>query len=260
MDALKAVLTDVGIDCSSLSVLSAKTDRPIYRLSAAGGDNALATSRKLRSVSPTTGYWPVIVGAPERRRYHGFTDLPTDEQVRQTLASAESIAVPEWFTKRRQERLEEFLEYNEGEDPARFFAQMGEWPPDVRRSKSLYTPFDRIRSRAYSEVIFALIPTVTAWQAPAYLGFGGWNECPEPAIHCAAFRYWQERRGARIVVITNDVVEAEVEHPPTSRDDAIALAHEQYEYCDDIVSQGTQTISVLAASLLNAPFWFFWWD
>ena len=49
-------------------------------------------------------------------------------------------------------------------------------------------------------------------------------------------------------------------HPPTTRSAAYQLAWEQYIYCSDIVIQGTQTLSNLAASLLNAPIWFFWWD
>ena len=38
------------------------------------------------------------------------------------------------------------------------------------------------------------------------------------------------------------------------------LAWEQYLYCQDIVVQGCETIANLAATLLNSPFWYFWWD
>ena len=40
----------------------------------------------------------------------------------------------------------------------------------------------------------------------------------------------------------------------------MALAWEQFLFCEDIVSQGVETISNLGATLLNSPYWFFWWD
>jgi hypothetical protein len=74
------------------------------------------------------------------------------------------------------------------------------------------------------------------------------------------FRYWNDRYGGEIIALTHDVAEATVGRPPTTRSEALALAQEQYEFCEDIVSQGTETIGQLAASLLNGRFWFFWWD
>ena len=47
---------------------------------------------------------------------------------------------------------------------------------------------------------------------------------------------------------------------PATRDEAIALAHMQYAYCNDIVDQGTESISRLAAELMAHDWWFFWWD
>jgi hypothetical protein len=38
------------------------------------------------------------------------------------------------------------------------------------------------------------------------------------------------------------------------------LAQEQYAYCEDIVEQGTGSLANLAATLLDAPTWHFWWD
>jgi hypothetical protein len=61
-------------------------------------------------------------------------------------------------------------------------------------------------------------------------------------------------------VIAGDVVEMAVARPPRTRDEAIALAKEQYAYSPDIVDQGTETIDVLAAEIIGQPRWFFWWD
>jgi hypothetical protein len=60
--------------------------------------------------------------------------------------------------------------------------------------------------------------------------------------------------------MSSDVLEFRVARSPTTREAAVELADEQYSYCPDIVTQGCETISNLAASLVNARVWFFWWD
>jgi hypothetical protein len=73
-------------------------------------------------------------------------------------------------------------------------------------------------------------------------------------------KYWQERYGAEVVGVTHDVVEMLISRPPRTRAQALELAREQCLYCSDIVLQGTNTLDVLAASLLDGTTWFFWWD
>ena len=48
--------------------------------------------------------------------------------------------------------------------------------------------------------------------------------------------------------------------PPADRKAALALAGEQQAYCLDIVEQGVGSTAALAATLLEAPVWYFWWD
>ena len=73
-------------------------------------------------------------------------------------------------------------------------------------------------------------------------------------------RYWSELWGAEPVGIAADTVEMLVARPPTSRDDALALANEQFAYCEGIVTQGVGTVEALAATLVDGRTWFFWWD
>jgi hypothetical protein len=73
-------------------------------------------------------------------------------------------------------------------------------------------------------------------------------------------RHWHQQYGAEVVGITHDVVEMYVPRPPTKREAAHALAREQYGYCADIVDQGVGSVGALAAGLLYAPSWYFWWD
>lgn len=260
MSPLEEHLANAGINDLSPSLLSDSTSRPIYRVNIPGGDAAFAMWARMRSALSPAVYSAVLLGTTNELANRDFSDLPSDERVRKTVALADSLHFPEWFGTRHQERLDEFLEYNEGEDPSGFFAEAGTWRKDVRPSQRLSTPFDIVSKKPVPELSVALVPTTVTWEIPAYLDFGAWNECPEPAVHCAAFRYWNIQHGAEIVAITGDVVEAVVRRPPPTREDAMRLAEQQYEYCEDIVSQGTDAISRLAASLLNGEFWFFWWD
>ena len=76
----------------------------------------------------------------------------------------------------------------------------------------------------------------------------------------AAQRYWGEAYGAVIVAATADVIEMKAGRPPGTREGAVKLAREQFAYCTDIVTQGTETIENLAAGLLGGTAWYFWWD
>ena len=40
----------------------------------------------------------------------------------------------------------------------------------------------------------------------------------------------------------------------------LLIAREQYVYCSDIVEQGAQTLSALAAVLMESDWLYFWWD
>jgi hypothetical protein len=51
-----------------------------------------------------------------------------------------------------------------------------------------------------------------------------------------------------------------VNRRPETRGAALDLAREQYLYCSDIVDQGVQTFSALAAVLMQSDWWYFWWD
>lgn len=260
MEAIERQLSDAGVDCSSLGIFSKQCGKPVYQLLVPGGDAALAALRKMRAIAAVTGYSPVIAGSPQDLRLRDPDPLPTAKQINDTIAAALRISLPEWFAQRHEERLADFREFNPGEEPSRFFAPQGKWPDNVEPSASLNIAFDIIKRTPLDELVCLLIPTAQPWQTPAFLGFGGWNECPDDSIQCAVFKYWHERWGADIVAITNDVVETVVARPPSTRQQAMLLAKEQYEFCTDIVEQGTQTLSNLAAALLNAPIWFFWWD
>lgn len=139
-----------------------------------------------------------------------------------------------------------------------FLAEEGEEGQASPASLSVHR--DIVTGKIKPEVFLGFASIEQPWHLPAVLKIGNWNECPSPEEHCTFFRHWQESYGAEIVGVTSDTVECFAMRPPISREEAMGLAWNQYFYCADIVDQGVRTISNLAATLQNAPYWFFWWD
>jgi hypothetical protein len=136
---------------------------------------------------------------------------------------------------------------------------VGEWPDATPAAPGLTMASD-LHGKPLDKVHILLIPTTEGAGVPAYLRWGGWNACPAPEYHVAALRSWRERYGAELVAIGGDVIELRVARRPADRAEALALAREMYLYDEDIVSQGTETFAVLAATLMASDWWFFWWD
>lgn len=213
---------------------------------------ALATWRRLRVQVEQTGFWPLLTEPNEERIEWITLEQEESRSAESVIAASMAIDPPIWLV-RQQEENHTWLAEN-GYSPDEEEVDEGVWPEGARPDESFYT-----LQRA-SSLLLCLVPTTVPWTVPAYLPFGGWNECPHDEEHVVFLRHWYEQYGAELVVMTNDILEFAVTRPPQTRDQALALAREQYGYCNDIVTQGTETISNLAASLLDSKVWFFWWD
>lgn len=108
-------------------------------------------------------------------------------------------------------------------------------------------------------LVLAELPVKRPWEVFAWIPFGGWNECPGSEEQMAAAKYWYEKYGAVPAVMTRDVLEYDLP-APVRREEAMALALEQYAFCPDIVEQGCGTIGYLADTLAKSNKWYFWWD
>lgn len=171
-----------------------------------------------------------------------------EQSADEILEVAERIEIPGWFRER------------EAEEPESFQVAPAEWPEAPPGRFGLTAHLDPVTRTPHETVIIGLLPVDVSWKVPAHIKNGGWNECPGPEEHVAVFRSWHERYGAEVACFTNDVVEFLVPRPPRTREDAMALAREQFVYCPDIVLQGVESLEVLAATLLDGPTWYFWWD
>lgn len=168
------------------------------------------------------------------------------------ISEALDFNVEDWFAKRGTEEKEnEWFDYE---------TLLGDWKEINSLESTLYVLEKGISRTSKDTVYIGLAEIQEAWMLPAFVNFGGWNECPEPHIHCSVMKYWNEKFGAEIVTMTDDYIECFVPKPPQTKEEAIQLAWQQYWYSSDIVDQGTQTVSTLGATLLNAKYWFFWWD
>lgn len=137
---------------------------------------------------------------------------------------------------------------------------VGQWPADTAEDMPGLTIALDLNGKPLDRVHILVLPTMEAATAPAYLRWGGWNACPAPEYHVAALRDWHTRYGAEPVGISGDVINLRVARRPPTRDEALALAREQFLYCEDLVLQGTETFAPLAAGLMRSDWWYFWWD
>ena len=138
--------------------------------------------------------------------------------------------------------------------------ETGEWPSIAPGSPQLSVATDLRSGKPLGKVHLIILPTDDWTTIPAYLHWGGWNDCPAPESHVAALRSWRERFGAELVGLGPDVMNIKVARRPQSRAAALDLAREQFVYCSDIVEQGVGTLSALAAALMENDWWYFWWD
>jgi len=140
-------------------------------------------------------------------------------------------------------------------------AEDEDWPSDEPDLEPvLLVMHDSDADRPVDSVCLSLVPVAHPWQAIQRLGFGGYNECPSPALLAALFREWHSSYGAVPAVITSDVIECFVARPPQTEAQAWKLAVEHWLTCEDVVSQETQSVRNLAKGLWRAPTWYFWWD
>lgn len=215
------------------------------------GADALRILNEYRSHYPATGKYPFLIGDREELERIEQSAEFNEQAPGAIIRTSFEIKTAEWIAEQRKEH-EEF-EFSSVET-------LGEWPGETLEKGSIGLHKDIVSGRVQPEIYLGLANIEKPWHLPAMLKYGGWNDCPEPEVHCAFYREWGERFGAEITGISADVVECVVRTPPTDRKNATILAWEQYWYCADIVEQGCDSVSNLAATLMNSPYWYFWWD
>ncbi|MFC5799347.1 DUF4253 domain-containing protein [Streptomyces formicae] len=109
----------------------------------------------------------------------------------------------------------------------------------------------------------ALVPARRSADIPAALGWTGpLNHENDVARLCSVLRSWEDRFGIRVVALTFDQLVVSVAGPPTTPDEAEAVAAEHFAFCPDNITQGSYADlrEYAAKAVLDQPAWSFWWD
>jgi hypothetical protein len=220
------------------------------------GSDAVRLLEEYRSRYRSTGQYPFMIG--DRKELELLEEQAEDAEQDSAEIIRVSLAIDAgaWIAKEREQRRADAEEwgYSSHEE------LLGEWPVKAVDQGSITLHKDIRSGKIKPKVYLGLVKIEQPWHLPAVIHFGGWNACPSAEEHCAIHRSWQERFGAEIMGMSGDTVECAVRNPPRDRKAVLDLAWEQYWYCTDIVDQGCESISNLAATLLNSPYWYFWWD
>ena len=111
------------------------------------------------------------------------------------------------------------------------------------------------------EMLLLQIPTDDPADIPAYLPFGGWNDCPDAETQLAFTHYWREKYGAIPAALDGaDCLEFLVERPVTDPVEAKDLAVEQFAFCSDLPFQVFEDVEQLTEFIHQSRQWYFWWD
>jgi len=187
----------------------------------------------IRQSAETTGWMPVLLGAPEEWRDNGESIIHEAED---ELARAEGIDAAELLHDKGAEAGE----------PARGV------PILPRRGDTDF-------ATAQQDGLLGLVATDAGWKIPAMFPWkGSTNWELYGAEHAAVLHSWNRRFEAELVAMTYDVVELYVPHPP-SREEAIAVAGEAYAYCPDLLDSGVPTLEDLAEHMIRSKAWYFRW-
>lgn len=253
----RAVLEAAGVGVSRIVTLFAR-DGARIDAAVVHGSVAVDAWKALRAARDRTGQHPVIVGdeaaVESLRESNEQEDAAGPSEVLRRAAAIDPVTT---LGEHRAQHLDD----GSGEVPHEEWDEEDERITEEGAAEIGFSAgCDVLSGEPLPEVAIALLPTRESWEAAAWLGFGGWNECPPPEEHVALLRRWFERWGAEVVSMGRDVIEARVEEPPKSVSEARALAEEHYAYAPDIVDQGTGSIERLTASLVAGQVWFFWWD
>ncbi|MET8428784.1 DUF4253 domain-containing protein [Nocardia sp. NPDC004860] len=104
-----------------------------------------------------------------------------------------------------------------------------------------------------------LIPAQRGADAVALCGWQGpMNHTGEPEKISAVLRSWEERFGARVVMLGFDTLALSVAAPPRTHAHARQIAVEHVAFCPDNLDD--DTLDTYATALIDHLIWEFWWD
>jgi hypothetical protein len=282
MERLSDILRLYKINPASLAVFFEAKGTKIHTLRVPGA-KAVNTWKRLRQLVSFTGHWPVLLGGEQslrlmKEQLHKGADSFAETTAKLLEEAPQLPLDPDAWARKRRAAMLEWMRKND--TPPALLAILEatlapregvagppkeSWPEGVRPNNDFVIPYDPYdRRKLLAELAVGLVPTQTSWHVPVLLRFGGFNACPFPAEHAALLRHWEGRYGSEVVGMTHDTIELQVARPLKERAEALELAGLHLSYCSDLAQllHGTRgpLRPALAAQLLGAKVWYFWWD
>jgi len=143
------------------------------------------------------------------------------------------------------------------------------WPGLAPPGQPRATPDEQADScaeellRARPAMRLGLVPAERGSDALSVAGWqGAANYTNDTAKLSAVLRAWEDRFGARVIGAGFAELYLSVAAPPSSTDEALAVAAEHFAFCPDNIWQGARpdTLAGYAEQLVDASMWTFWWD
>lgn len=211
--------------------------------------------RMARGVHEHTGLWPFLLTA-DADILPDLVHFAANEADLAELARGEALDVDDVLREMTAMAASDDQDDDEGgdRDESTYDQEASAVTPDV-----LHDIEGRLQRDKPHRL--ALIEAAHGWEVPARLAWSGAvNYDLSGAQHLSVLRRWGQRYGANLLTLGFDTIELLVERPPVGKDEALAVAREQFAYCPDIVWQGVGTIGSLAATQARSSLWYFWWD
>lgn len=186
--------------------------------------------------------------------------FPADVSLLQTM-SADDVLAAGWYVSR-----------DDWEDESEYLVQARapfgrEFPGlapagDTPLPASVLDLAVTVQSTAHLGLVAASRPA----DVPAVVGWSVFGvDSPGPGARSlevsTVLRSWETRYGARPLRMGNDAtLKVLVERPPRDYDTARRVAVEHLSLADECNGRSGYSVTELAAALIDAPIWTFWWD
>jgi hypothetical protein len=123
-------------------------------------------------------------------------------------------------------------------------------------------PQVRARRKPQAPARIGLVAADRPADVPAAIGWLGLTNLPldnKLLNLCAVLRSWEDRFGAVLIDVGFADIRLLAQRPPRSLEAAERIAAEHFALADECTDI-SRTVPGIAASLVKAPIWTFWWD
>jgi hypothetical protein len=243
-------------------------DRPAFWLS--DGPAPVGAWARLRAEHQQSGLWPLLLDAldDEEEAYRPWGNGEVCPSAMSHPADHEPAALlAGWWRDNTEESDDDELT---PEERRAVTAPYGDgWPgkapvPPTRIDADHAA--DGLAERVFAGHSTLRLGLVAAKRGADAVTVAGWegavNYVGDTAEISSVLRDWEDRFGARVVGVGFSTLLLSVAAPPTTKEEALAVAAEHFAFCPDNVWQGhdPQTLTGYAKRIVKDHSWAFWWD